>query len=90
MTLLAFFGGVDPWIFTFSFVTVAVTIGMGFWSARKSKTASDFFVAGRSVSDVDVVEDAEHQRALRIHLDLQRRDLGLAAGRGVSAEGERL
>jgi cation/acetate symporter len=47
---LALFGGVDPWIFTFSFITVAVTIGMGFWSARKSKTASDFFVAGRSVS----------------------------------------
>jgi cation/acetate symporter len=43
-------GGVDPWIFTFSFITVAVTIGMGFWSARQSKTASDFFVAGRSVS----------------------------------------
>ena len=36
--------GVDPWIFTFSFITVAVTIGMGFWSARKSKTASDLFV----------------------------------------------
>jgi Na+(H+)/acetate symporter ActP len=48
--LLAFLGGVDPWIFAFSFVTVAVTIGMGFWSAKKSKTASDFFVAGRSVS----------------------------------------
>src|SRR5687767_1932670 len=43
-------GGVDPWIFAFSFVTVVVTIGMGFWSAKKSKTASDFFVAGRSVS----------------------------------------
>ncbi|MSU25341.1 MAG: cation acetate symporter [Opitutus sp.] len=47
---LAFLNGVDPWIFAFSFVTVAVTLGMGFWSARKSKTASDFFVAGRSVS----------------------------------------
>ena len=46
----AFLGGVDPWIFTFSFITVVVTIGMGFWSARQSKTASDFFVAGRSVS----------------------------------------
>ena len=45
-----FFGGVDPWIFSFSFVTVAVTIWMGFRSARTSKTASDFFVAGRSVS----------------------------------------
>src|SRR5438045_9758647 len=48
--LLALFGGVDPWIFTFSFITVVVTIAMGFWSARRSKTASDFFVAGRSVS----------------------------------------
>ena len=47
---LAFLNGVDPWIFAFSFVTVVVTIGMGFWSARKAKTASDFFVAGRSVS----------------------------------------
>ncbi len=46
----AFLDGVDPWIFTFSFITVAATIGMGFWSARSSKTASDFFVAGRSVS----------------------------------------
>ena len=48
--VFGFLGGVDPWIFTFSFITVAVTIGMGFWSARQSKTASDFFVAGRSVS----------------------------------------
>ena len=43
-------GGVDPWIFAFSAVTVVVTIWMGFRSARTSKTASDFFVAGRSVS----------------------------------------
>lgn len=50
MSTLAFLHGVDPWIFAFSFITVAVTLGMGFWSARKSKTASDFFVAGRSVS----------------------------------------
>src|SRR5688572_28498693 len=41
---------VDPWILAFSAATVAVTIYMGFWSARKSRTASDFFVAGRSVS----------------------------------------
>src|SRR6185503_18252876 len=41
---------IDPWILTFSAVTVLVTIWMGFWSAKKSKTASDFFVAGRSVS----------------------------------------
>jgi Na+(H+)/acetate symporter ActP len=41
---------VDPWILAFSSVTVVVTIWMGFRSARTSKTASDFFVAGRSVS----------------------------------------
>jgi cation/acetate symporter len=50
ITPLSFFGGVDPWIFAFSFVTVAITIWMGFRSAKTSKTASDFFVAGRSVS----------------------------------------
>ena len=50
LTHLAFLDGVDPWILAFSLVTVVVTIGMGFWSAKKSKTASDFFVAGRSVS----------------------------------------
>ncbi len=48
--ILALLGGVDPWIFAFSFVTVAVTIGMGIRSAKSSRTASDFFVAGRSVS----------------------------------------
>jgi cation/acetate symporter len=41
---------VDPWILAFSVATVAATIWMGFWSARRSKTAHDFFVAGRSVS----------------------------------------
>src|SRR5688500_17056952 len=41
---------IDPWILTFSALTVVVTVGMGFWSARTSKTAGDFFVAGRSVS----------------------------------------
>ncbi len=50
ITPLALIGGVDPWIFTFSFITVAVTLWMGFRSAKTSKTASDFFVAGRSVS----------------------------------------
>ena len=49
-TTLAFLTGVDPWIFTFSFITVIVTVWMGFRSAKTSKTASDFFVAGRSVS----------------------------------------
>ncbi|MGC4015291.1 MAG: cation acetate symporter [Luteolibacter sp.] len=41
---------VDPWILIFSLVTVLVTLVMGFLSMGKSKTASDFFVAGRSVS----------------------------------------
>ena len=50
LPVLAALGGVDPWILTFSFITVAVTIWMGFRSAKTSKTASDFFVAGRSVS----------------------------------------
>ncbi len=49
-SLFALIGGVDPWIFAFSFITVAVTLWMGFRSAKNSKTASDFFVAGRSVS----------------------------------------
>ena len=47
---VAFLDNVDPWILAFSFVTVVVTIWMGFVSARTSRTASDFFVAGRSVS----------------------------------------
>src|SRR5215218_1822160 len=41
---------IDPYILAFSSITVIATIAMGFWSANKSKTASDFFVAGRSVS----------------------------------------
>ena len=41
---------IDPYILAFSAITVIATIFVGFWSARKSKTASDFFVAGRSVS----------------------------------------
>ena len=40
---------IDPYILAFSFVTVAITVWMGFRSAKSSKTASDFFVAGRSV-----------------------------------------
>ena len=40
----------DPWILAFSAVTVILTIWMGFRSAKTSKSASDFFVAGRSVS----------------------------------------
>jgi len=41
---------IDLWIFGFSALTVAATLGLGFWSAGKSKTTADFFVAGRSVS----------------------------------------
>jgi Na+(H+)/acetate symporter ActP len=41
---------IDPYVLAFSAVTVVVTIFMGFWAARRSKTAHDFFVAGRSVS----------------------------------------
>ena len=41
---------IDPWILAFSALTVVVTIWMGFWSAKRSRSASDFFVAGRSVS----------------------------------------
>jgi cation/acetate symporter len=40
----------DPWIITFSAATVIATIWLGFWSAKRSRTAHDFFVAGRSVS----------------------------------------
>ena len=41
---------IDYYILAFSSLTVIVTIWMGFRSAKTSKTASDFFVAGRSVS----------------------------------------
>ncbi len=44
------FSDIDPWILAFAGVTVAVTLWMGFRSAKSSKSASDFFVAGRSVS----------------------------------------
>jgi cation/acetate symporter len=40
----------DFWIVAFSLVTVLVTVWMGFRSAKSSKTAGDFFVAGRAVS----------------------------------------
>src|SRR5438309_6154234 len=41
---------IDPYVLTFSAIMVFATMAMGFWSAKKSRTASDFFVAGRSVS----------------------------------------
>ena len=50
MNPLLAIGAVDPWIAFFSLSTVLVTVAMGFWSAGKSKSAGDFFVAGRSVS----------------------------------------
>lgn len=44
------FSQINPWILALSGITVIVTIWMGFRSAKTSKSASDFFVAGRSVS----------------------------------------
>ena len=50
MTPPASAAAIDLWIVAFSAITVLATIWMGFWSAKKSRTTSDFFVAGRSVS----------------------------------------
>jgi cation/acetate symporter len=50
LSFLAEANTMNPWVVAFSAITVALTIFMGFWAARKAKTASDFFVAGRSVS----------------------------------------
>jgi len=44
------FSQINPWILALSSITVVITIWMGFRSAKTSKSASDFFVAGRSVS----------------------------------------
>ncbi len=44
------FSQIDPAILILSGITVAITLWMGFRSAKTSKSASDFFVAGRSVS----------------------------------------
>src|SRR5437763_4620640 len=41
---------IDLYILVFSAITVGATIWMGFWTAKRSRTAHDFFVAGRSVS----------------------------------------
>ena len=41
---------VDPYILVCSAFTVVATVFMGFWAARRSKSAADFFVAGRGVS----------------------------------------
>ncbi|MSU33570.1 MAG: cation acetate symporter [Pedosphaera sp.] len=41
---------VDSWILACSSFTVLATIVVGFWAASRSRTASDFFVAGRGVS----------------------------------------
>ena len=50
LSMFPMFSAVDPWILAFAMVTVVVTIWMGFRSAKTSKSAADFFVAGRSVS----------------------------------------
>ena len=44
------FSKIDLWILAFAGITVVITLWMGFRSAKSSKSASDFFVAGRSVS----------------------------------------
>jgi Na+(H+)/acetate symporter ActP len=41
---------IDLFILAFSGVTVIATLWLGFWAARRSRTAHDFFVAGRAVS----------------------------------------
>lgn len=41
---------INPWILALSGITVIITVWMGFRSAKSSKSAADFFVAGRSVS----------------------------------------
>ncbi|HEV8541888.1 MAG TPA: cation acetate symporter, partial [Verrucomicrobiae bacterium] len=52
VNMSALFGTVsfDGWVLAFSMITVVATVAMGFWSARTSRTAGDFFVAGRSIS----------------------------------------
>ena len=50
MNALLAAAGIDPWIAICSLVTVVITVGMCLWTAGKSKSAGDFFVAGRSVS----------------------------------------
>ena len=50
MNALLAAAGIDPWIAVCSLATVVITVGMGFWTAGKSKSTGDFFVAGRSVS----------------------------------------
>ena len=49
-SFVPFLAVVDPWILTFSGLTVLITLAMGFWAAGRSRTAADFFVAGRGVS----------------------------------------
>ncbi|MBC7981276.1 MAG: cation acetate symporter, partial [Armatimonadetes bacterium] len=44
------FSLIDPWILALAGITVGITLWMGFRSAKSSKSASDMFVAGRSVS----------------------------------------
>src|SRR2546423_6983848 len=47
------FGPMTSWIpFLFVLFIVAATVGLGIWATRRSKTAADFFVAGRAVSVV--------------------------------------
>ena len=51
---------IDPYILAFSALTVTATLWMGFWAARKSKTASDFFVAAET-RDEEEIEDSPEE-----------------------------
>ena len=81
--------GVDPWIFTFSFITVALTIGMGFWSARQSRVEA----VRRAVRGDDLLEravavrkrDRSTRRFVRVEFGLSQWHDGVVA---IVAAGE--
>ena len=82
---------VDPWILAFSLVTVAVTIGMGFWSAGKSKTAGEEWEAQAKVLKENVehhVEEEENELFPKADAALSEEDIE-ALGERMAAEKER-
>jgi len=50
LAMVPMLAAVDGWILALSLLTVVATLGLGYWASGKSRTASDFFVAGRGVS----------------------------------------
>jgi len=50
LAMVPMLAAVDGWILALSLLTVGATLGLGYWASGKSRTASDFFVAGRGVS----------------------------------------